>query len=94
MSFWSKLMGIEQPPPLRLSPEIIGAGEASARDRTQAECHRDRFARAIAQCSEAVERGEKPPTRLAELTQWHEYYTGLAALEATLPTLPVEEGEV
>jgi hypothetical protein len=91
MSFWSKMLGIEQPPP----PAIEVGGEASQRDRTQAECHRDRFARAIVQCEDAVKRGEKPSSRLAELQQWHAYYDGLAQLEAGMPkaTAEHEEGE-
>ena len=90
MSFWSKMLGIEAPPP----PEPIG-GEPTARDRTQAERHRDRFARAIVQCDEAVKHGEKPSSRLAELKQWHAYYDGLAQLEAGMPTVSAEpeEGE-
>jgi hypothetical protein len=90
MSFWSKMLGIEAPPPPPPAP--VGV-EASSRDRTQAECHRDRFARAILQCEDAVKRGEKPSSRLAELKQWHAYYDGLATLEAGLPTGAIEEGE-
>ncbi len=87
MSFWSKLMGVAPPP-------IEPVGEASARDRTQSEFHRDRFARAIVQCKEAVQRGEKQASRLAELQRFHDYYDGLAKLEAGLAPAPVEEGEV
>lgn len=90
MSFWSKILGIEEPP----SPVQIG-GEASQRDRTQAECHRDRFARAIVQAEAAVQRGETTSQRLAELKQWHAYYDGLASLEAGMPSVAAEpeEGE-
>lgn len=79
MSFWSKMLGMNETP---VEP-VFDVGEATARDRTQAEFHRDRFARAIAQC-------DKGEVRLAELKRWHEYYAGLAAAEAAMPT--AEEG--
>jgi hypothetical protein len=87
MSIWSKLLGLDPPPAAE-----IPIGEASGRDRTQAEFHRDRFARAIVQCQEAVQRGEKTPERMAELQRYHAYYAGLAKLEAGLAPAPVEEG--
>lgn len=80
MGFWSKLLGAE-PAVLPVLPE----GEATARERSQAEFHRDRFARAITQCRAAVALGEKPQGRLSELEQWHRYYAGLADAEAALP---------
>jgi hypothetical protein len=39
-----------------------------------------------------VQRGEKTPERLAELQRFHDYYAGLAQLEAGLAPAPVEEG--
>lgn len=85
MSIWSKLLGLD-PPPVE-----IPIGEASPRDRTQAEFHRDRFARAIEQTREAVRNGEKQASRLAELQRYHDYYDGLAKLEAGLPSAAAEE---
>lgn len=86
MSFWNRLLGKDPP------PADMPMGEASARDKTQAECHRDRFARALVQAKAAVVRGEKSPERLVELQRWHDYYAGLAVLEAGLHPAP-EEGE-
>lgn len=83
MSFWKKMLGVDPP------PEPIST-EATARDRTQAECHRDRFARAIVQARVALARGETTAARLAELERWHGYYDGLAKLEAAVAA-PVEE---
>lgn len=77
MSIWKKLFGAEPPPDIAMP-------EATARERSQAEFHRDRFARAITQCRAAVARGEKPDARLAELQRWYDYYAGLASAEAAL----------
>ena len=85
MSIWSKLFGVQLPPAADMP------GEASARDKTQAEAHRDRFARALVQAKIAVARAEKDPSRIDELQRWHDYYAGLVQLEAGLNPASEEE---
>jgi hypothetical protein len=86
MGFWKNIFGAD-PPPTTFDP-----GEPTQRDRTQAECHRDRFARALLQAKAAAARGEKTPERVAELQREHDYWDGLARLEAARAA-PAIEGE-
>jgi hypothetical protein len=86
MGFWTKLLGAEPPP----AAAPISA-EPTARERTHAEIHRDRFARAIEQAEKALKHGETTAERLAELKKWHGYYAGLAQLEATVAPASEEE---
>jgi hypothetical protein len=86
MGFWTKLLGAE-PSPAAASI----AAEPTARERTHAEIHRDRFARAIEQAEKALKHGETCPERIAELKRWHDYYAGLAQLEAVIAPAAEEE---
>lgn len=79
MSLLKKLFG-QEPPPV-----AAPAAEPTEQQKSKAEFHRDRFARAIPECRAAVARGEKTPERLAELERWHRYYSALAEAEAAMP---------
>ncbi len=94
MGFWKDYLGIAPPSP----PPTIPIAEATLRERTHSEKHRDRFARAFTQTEVALKNGETTAERLAELKRWYEYYSGLAAAEAAKPQgaddVAAEEGEV
>jgi hypothetical protein len=88
MGFWTKLLGAEPPPAAAAT-----AGDPTVRERTNAEIHRDRFARAIKQAEKALKHGETTAERLSELKKWHGYYAGLAELEASVaPAAEKEAG--
>lgn len=77
MGIFDRLTGrAAEPPAAEIAPQPVATvtGNIGQRELGKAAAQRDRFARAIAQCTR--------PDKLAELEQQHDYWTRLAELAA------------